>query len=227
MITSAMRKIGALSQGEVPTASESSDGLASLNAMLESLALKKIFVYYDREDVFNMVGGQASYTIGTGGNFSMPRPNEITGAFVRDAGFDYPLSVITQPQYAGITVKGTLSDHPEALYYEKSYPLGRVFLYQTPLEALPLHLHSSALLQSFANLTDVLSLPAGYERMIIFNLAVDIAGDYSLPIPESVSMIAKESRADVAGQNIVPMYAVCPASTDAGRSYNVLSDSWQ
>ena len=54
--------------------------------------------------------------------------------------------------------------------------------------------YTPASLPAFANPTTPISLPLGVTRSLIFNLALELAGQYSLPIPEGVQKQAYESR---------------------------------
>lgn len=68
IISRAMKDIGALAAGEVPTADEAQDGLDMLNDMLAQWSNENMMVFYRTEIVFPCVQNQTQYTIGPNGN---------------------------------------------------------------------------------------------------------------------------------------------------------------
>ena len=100
IITSAMRKIGAIGKGESPSADEAVDGLEMLNDLLASLSNDSLVVYARTFESFTLQGGVSAYTIGSGATFSTVRPVKIVSAYVRDGGIDTPLEIVTDEQYA-------------------------------------------------------------------------------------------------------------------------------
>ena len=54
--------------------------------------------------------------------------------------------------------------------------------------------YTPAAVPVFANNSTPISLPLGVARALEFNLAVELAGQYALPVPPNVSKQASESR---------------------------------
>jgi hypothetical protein len=79
IITRAMKDIGALAAGEVPTADEAQDGLDLLNDMLAQWSNENMMVYYKTEIIFPCVQNQIQYTIGPGGNVGSTFTGSISG----------------------------------------------------------------------------------------------------------------------------------------------------
>ena len=79
IITRAMKDIGALAAGEVPTADEAQDGLDLLNDMLAQWSNENMMVYYKTEIIFPCVQNQIQYTIGPGGNVGSSFTGSISG----------------------------------------------------------------------------------------------------------------------------------------------------
>lgn len=202
LITRAMRLIGQLEGDEDPSPDESADGLLSLNEMIESMSNEEQFVYQIVTDTFSWPSSQASRTIGSGGNFNTDRPIRLDdGSFLRVSGNDYPLKIITDQDYAGISQKTASSDVPWGLYGDRAYPLMNLYLVSVPSATVELHLASWKLLQSFTGLTTAIALPPGYTRMVRFNLALELAGEYGVEPPSEVRRIAAKSRAILLNTN--------------------------
>jgi hypothetical protein len=164
--------------------------------MMDSFSIDNLMIYQILEENFPLVVGTASYTIGTGGTFNTTRPVKITNAFIRDTSSnDYPVQIIDNLAYDSIPLK-TVTSRSQYLYYDASYPLAYIRLMYVPAYAETLYINSWKQLQQFADGTTVLSLPPGYERMIAYNLAIELHGEYggSMLNPEVVA-IAKEAKA--------------------------------
>ena len=79
IITRAMKDIGALAGGEVPTADEAQDGLDMLNDLLEQWSNESMMVFYRTELVFNTIQNTVQYTLGPGGSVGATFTGSITG----------------------------------------------------------------------------------------------------------------------------------------------------
>lgn len=210
LCTTSAKKLGAIQAGETLTAANATDCLAALNSMLDSFSLDRLFVYQVVQNSYAWAADTASRTIGTGGNFSATRPTKIEeGTFFRDSSNqDFPVAITEdRAVYDRICVKSTGSTYPELLFYSSGYPLGILYAYPRPSEALTLYLNSWQTLQSFSALTTDLSLPPGWQHMIEHNLAVELEPVFNLPCPDSVKRIAIESRTRIKRINAPSMLA--------------------
>ena len=64
IISSALKDIGALEAGEVPTADAAQDALYMLNTLIDQWSNEDMMVFNVTEIIFNVVPGQVQYTIG-------------------------------------------------------------------------------------------------------------------------------------------------------------------
>ena len=79
IITRAMKDIGALAAGEVPTADEAQDGLDLFNDMIDQWSNESMMVFYRTEIVFNTVQNTVQYTLGPGGSVGAIFTGSIAG----------------------------------------------------------------------------------------------------------------------------------------------------
>lgn len=222
VIKKSMRLIGALGQSETPTADEASDALASLNSMLEAWSIEKLMVYQILKENFTWASGQSSRTIGVGGNFNTTRPTKIENGFTRISNQDYHFIVVDKEVYDAQYDKTALGDFPSIVYFEQAVPLATIYGYPVPNASIDFHFNSWKQLQSFSTLTTNLSLPAGYQRAIEYNLGIELHGEYpDLPLPDSVGLIARQSKAAIKRINNVTLISQTEISGTA-RS-NILS----
>jgi hypothetical protein len=101
IITRAMKDIGALAAGEVPTADEAQDGFDMMNDMLDQWSNENMMVFYKTEIIFPVVQNQIQYTIGPGGQVGSQFTGSISGT---------TLTVVANSVTSGaITIGQTLS----------------------------------------------------------------------------------------------------------------------
>lgn len=102
IITRAMKDIGAVAAGEVPTADEAQDGLDLLNDMLAQWSNENMMVFYRTEIVFPTVQNTVQYTLGPGGSVGATFTGSISGTTLTVV----PDSAITGAITMGMTLSG-------------------------------------------------------------------------------------------------------------------------
>ncbi len=205
IIRMAMLDIGAIAAGEVPTAQEINDGLAALNFMLSEWNGIDSGIYINREVSKALVIGQASYTVGTGGDFNVQRPERIEGAFVRDAsGNDTPVKILTERREYDAIDNKTVAGTPMYVFYDATLPSGTLYAYPVPDDnTLTMYLLAPEPFVKLTSLTSDLStlFPPGYEAAIRWNLGVELCPGYSRNPTEVHLGKAKVSRERAFGVN--------------------------
>jgi hypothetical protein len=233
LLSSSLRKIGALSSGETIEVVRQIEALHALQSLLRSWGAISNNVFASIKENVSLVPGQSEYTWGASGNISSARPNQVTGAYVLDiSGVTHPVDIITEGKYRSISVKGTTS-RPFALYFHAEYPLAKLYLYPTPDSAEVLYLDSYKPFtetSSFGLTTDTLVFPGYYEEPMIYNLAIRLAPEYGKAVSADVSSIAKSSYLTMttlnAANHVEQLYILVPASSPYGARYSINSDSY-
>lgn len=216
IIRRSLRLIGALAAGETPSATEQADALDALNSMLDAWRTESLMVYALRTETLPLTGA-SSYTIGSGGDLNVERPVKIESAYQRIDGVDYPVAVASKQAYDGLAAKATAGDPASWLYYEPSYPLGRVHLYPVPASG-DLHLTVWTPLTAFAA-SDEVALPPGYREAITYQLAMRLAVEYGRAAPPEVVAIGSAAKADIKRANArVPLMN---SGLTTGRRYDI------
>jgi len=178
IINSALRRLRVLQAGEQPDATESADALQSLNDLLGTLSIEKLFVPQTTNETFNLTVGKQTYTIGTGGDFNTGRPISISKAYTTILDVDYPCEVIPRKKWLGIVYKKTSSSYPYWLNYHDTSPLGVIEFYPIPTDASTFTMDSIKQLTEFTALNTPTDLPKEYERYLKFALANDLGPEY-------------------------------------------------
>ena len=79
IISHALKDIGALEAGEVPTAAATQDAFDMLNDLVDQWSNEEMMVYYKNEIVYPITPGQTQYTIGPGGQIGANITGSISG----------------------------------------------------------------------------------------------------------------------------------------------------
>ena len=203
MVIRALRLIGEKEVGGSLSSAEQTAYLSDLNAMMESWSLERLMCYHEVEDSKALTVSDASYTIGSGGDWNTTRPTTITQAWIRDSSnLDSPVEIINQQAYNLIVQKTVDGTYPQYLYYDTAYSTARgtIYIYPEPSAALTLYITSWKQLTQFATIGETVALPPGYQRAIEFNLAVELAGGFK-SVSAEVAKIARESKAAIKSFN--------------------------
>ena len=212
MIESSMILIGAIARDQSASPRELKDGLLTLNNIIDAWNQRRELIYEVSRNEGVLTADTNPHTIGlavtggSAGDINIVRPQMIENASVIPAGttIELPVKVLTNAQYRAIPNKGVSAEYPTDLWYEREWPLGKIWLYPEPSGAAKLIFYAWKQLPSGLVLDEHFSVPPGYLRALRFNLAVEIASEYGQVLPEGhrVVMIAQTSIADLAVRNL-------------------------
>lgn len=205
IIARALRILGVLASGETPSNSEQNDSFTALQDMMSDWSNQSLFVYSTVRESFSLIPGQQNYTMGPGGNFSTTRPQRIEEALMTvqlSPETELPIKLVTEEEFAEIIVKSITTSIPLFLYPDYAYPLMNISLWPIPTVTLPIILYSWKALTSFATVNDTVSLPPGYQRALIYNLAVELAAEFGRDVKPTILALAVEAKANIKRLNI-------------------------
>lgn len=203
IVRSALRKAGVLAAGEPLSPDDGGDALEAFVLMVDGWTNESLLIPVLSTLEVPLIPGQSEYTFGevTGtppnNHVQTPRPERIITAFIRDRyNTDYIQEIIDTETFARISRKGNES-RPSRFYYRKSWPLNTIFFESTPYADEVLHLEVIQPLSGVlpaASLQEVISLPPGYKRALIYNLAIEISDEYGKAVTPATATIAAESK---------------------------------
>jgi len=201
IIENGLRKLGVIASGADPSSAEQADGLTALNEMIESFSNESVFIFDDNEETFLLTTSKASYTMGSGGDFDTTRPLKISKARIQlntsNPVIELRMDILSLDEWAKIVQKNISSNIPRSIYIDYSYPLATINVYPIPSVAQSIILNSMKVVQSFATAATAVSLPPGYNRMLTYNFAVEVASEYGVEPSPTVQRIANESKANI------------------------------
>jgi hypothetical protein len=211
----ALRLIGVVASGEPLPADQLKDGLEAFNDMVDVWNTEKLIIWVLARNTFTLTIGTNPFEIGPGvaaPGLNAPRPNRIeqgqawiTGGTLGTT--ETELEVLTLQQWASEQLPDS-SGIPSELYYEPTFPLGKIRFDVKPDAAYTLILYLEQMLsQVFVDgTTSELALPPGYKDAIVHNLAIRLAPEYGKPAPPEVVISAVEGKASVKRLNQKPLY---------------------
>lgn len=227
LITDVLLDMGVIADQQTPTAAQSVGALTKLNDLIESWNIDPQKLYGATQYIIPFVANKASYTIGSGGDLNIVRPNAISAAFVRNTYAtasqqqDIPITILNDQQWSDIPVKGMVGTYPYAVWFNMTYPL--ITAYITPIATSTNY--SLVLWDNNENATlslnTVLVLPPGYKRAMKYGLFVELAAGYQLPVPDSIQTLAATSKMSIDRQNM----QINILETSHATRYDILSNT--
>ena len=196
IIYGALRLIGQLAEGEVPSADTAQDALAAMNMMIDSWSTERLAVYATQDQTFTWPAGQATRTLGPTGNFVGLRPVLLDDAtyYVDLQGLSFMPAIINEAEYNAIVLKTVTSTYPQVIYAEASNPNATYSIYPVPTQALVWHFISVLELAQPATLGTELVFPPGYLRAFRYNLACELAPEFGVEPSPQVTRVAMVSK---------------------------------
>jgi hypothetical protein len=205
IVTSALKELGVLAAGEVATAADADEGLAALNRLVDQWAAEKLQIHTITRITWT-ISQVASYTVGTGATINVPRPVFINEVRLVDTtptpDMETPLQPLTDDGYAALPQKALTATRPYSWWYNPTVPTGTLHLFPIPTDSgLQGALYAPQPVQRFTSLSTAVSLPPGYERMLVKMLAVELGPSYEKPPDAALVRQAMEAQAAVKRSN--------------------------
>lgn len=197
----AMIKATIIYPGETIPTTKKTQVFDELNNLLESWSLRGSILYAGIRETFNLTSGTSEYTFGSGGDFNSARPTHLLDeSYVSEGDRDYKIVLREIDRYNLVPFKSN-SGVPEIIAYSPEFPLGKVYISPAPNSGLTVTITSVKQLVSFPDQTTNVSLPPGYARAIIANLAIEISPNFGKKVPDELAAIAGSSLSAVLKAN--------------------------
>ena len=183
IIKRALRLIGAISQGETPTALQVSEAATALNSLVKAWAADGMPLWAITERTLPLVSGQSVYSI------SNPKPLKVLQAWNHNttSNVDVPMRIITQAEY-NILGNKTSSGNPIQVYYDPRRSNGEMHLFPVPSTteqtANNIHYVCQIPFEDFNSATDEPDFPQEWYDAITYGLATRLAPEYGVPIAD-------------------------------------------
>lgn len=203
IVNGALRTLGVLADAEEATGNQMADGVTALRDLVAAWSLEQILIPWRTVESFDLSDDQILYTYGTGGDFDAERPLAIyDAAVILDGGQIAPLRPIGSREWQSRPF-ATIVTRPSAYWYEPTLPLGTLRLDVYPVDPRITFTVSRALSLPDA-ITDATGTAPGYDRALRFNLAVELAPEYGVPVSGDLRLLASQSKRTLENYNTRP-----------------------
>lgn len=228
IITAAMQEAGVLGVGQALSGADTTTGLNRLNWMLAQWQRKRWLIWHLVDVSFVSTGAQ-SYSVGTGGNLNVPRPDRIEAAYLRQLvnsqPIDYPLEELKSREDYSLVALKELTSFPYYFFYDAAYPTGQFYPWPIPLASIyEIHILVKEQLGSFSSLAQTINMPPEYIAAIHYNLAARLRPAYRLPPDPSLIGLAKDALNVIRNANAQVPRLQMPTDLVRGGLYNVFGD---
>jgi hypothetical protein len=234
LITRALRLIGEVAGEEIPTAAQATDGLEHLQDLMDSFKTQRLMVPVLLRTVTPLATSKPSYTIGTGGEINIARPETIEWArLVQDRNLlpvtEVPLQILKDQEWMDVRQKGLVSSYPQGIYFDHDWQAGLGLIYLIPIPSTgtsDLVLYSPVAFPEFSALHTTYTFPPGWNRALRLQLARELAPEYGRPWPPDLELAAVNSLADVKRVNHRHrvLFSGYP-DAERQRAYNIFTDT--
>jgi len=189
---------------DAPNTTDTDTALEALNNLLASWRNDNLTIFSSTKLTLSLVASTASYTIGPTGDLVTTRPISIEYAYQTISNTDYGVAIQTQEEYDRINDKTTTGDLVHLIAYNPTMADGTLSVWPIPNANTSLYLTVNTTLDVLTAGT-TLSFPPGWERALGANLAVEIAPEYGIEVPQSVMMLAQKSLTEIKRANLRPV----------------------
>jgi hypothetical protein len=237
LLNAVFRKLQVATKGVNTDITEMNNALQDLNIMLDEFSADTLMCMGSIMVSFPLIGGQAAYTIGAGGNFNGVRPNRITDVFVRDSsGSDYPLDIVALNQYNDNANKSIDLSTPSQLYYDTGAPqqvtpMGIINIWPAPDTSYTLFIGEQQSLSEFSALTDIVTFLPVYYSLLMWNLTERLYPEYPLMGDKEFATVLKMARSSQRAVETLNFKKVVSDDleipTTGGSRFNILTGQYQ
>jgi hypothetical protein len=208
VITSALRLVGVLADGEQPSDTNANTGLTVFNDMIDAWNAERQAIFTTRSDDFPFVLGQQAYTLGPGGDFDIPRPARIDAmsAILLNPNpsnpTEVPMSLYSVEDWqTKVPVKDVTGTFPTICYDDGDFPLRALSMWPIPTQQQNnVRIYSWQALAA-QTLTSKVSFPPGYAEAFRYNLAVRLGAEFDAPASSVVVQLAIQGLARIKTMN--------------------------
>lgn len=218
LCTNALRRIGAIAEGEQPSPALLADTFTRLNTMIDLWGTQRLTINGIEKFSRAAIQGHNPYTIGAGGDFNQVRPIWLSVVTVTIPGTiptDIPVTIIDAQTYAVmIAAKTTQSQISQYAYYDQAFPLGNLNLWPVLNDAtITLNIWVPVAIVQFTSLTQTITLLPGYQSALEYNLAKEMIPELGRPIDPATGQLVLAQATETLGwikrANSTPILVQC------------------
>lgn len=188
LIESALRKLGVLAEGQTPSAQNYLDSTITLNTVIAELKSAGMPLWARVE--YSFIPVTNVYSIGSGMTLNTLFPVRLLQAYRTENNTKIPMELVSRQDFNILPNSSTGS--PIKLNYQPFVNYGVVSLWPTPAASntATVTLVYQRPFQYFTtSTTETLDFPEEWYSAIIYNLAVRLAPEWGVPLPDRQLLI--------------------------------------
>lgn len=213
-IDAAMRKIGVLTAQDEASAADHQLGLETLNRIIDSYNTQDLIITY-MEDIpyavdYSVRSWGGSVTIGAGLEIDEVAPAQVEDLFWTMGGSSYKSKEMSYNQWADIATKNNIAIPSRHFVQRMNDNAIKIYFDCIPQDGLTLHLLAK---RPYTGVngegndyipTDDIKWNFGFEKMLMYRLAVELAPDFEVQASQTVISLATEAENNVMAHNFQP-----------------------
>jgi hypothetical protein len=205
----ALTEINALTPGAPIAAADMQLALTRGNAFIDSANAQSLMLNVTRLDAFTLPTSAQSYTVGPGGALDLPyRPNDILACAVVDNTQSPPvfihMTMVPADIWEAYNVVGFNTSVPTQAWYEKTYPLGTLWIRGIPTNlTYQLRIQTKQLIGQAASIGTTFLGPPGWYEAFMYSLAERLCNPFGKigDIKQDITARAAKARANFKASN--------------------------
>ncbi len=221
-------KGGLARPGRTASTEELADGLSRLNDMIDAWGIERLTIFFVLRTEKVLASGTVSYTLGTGGDINIVRPNRLESAGLildntADPVTEVEIDVFTDQDWRGIAQKDLTNPLAQGVYFDHGWTAGLARISPWPIPSVAtttLVLYALQALTAFADLTTNYTFPPGYAEALRLQLALRLAPEFGGLKDPSTKQDAALALSRVKRANIRPEVADLDRRTPGLRNGN-------
>ena len=180
IIKGALRKIGVVAQGEVPTQAQYDEGAFSLNLLIKAWEADGMPLWAITQKQVTLVAGQSVYTLNN------PKPLKVYQAWNHNtvSNVDVPMRLVTKQEYNSLGNK-TSTGNPIQIYFDPRRDDSKLYVFPVPTatEAASnvIQYVCQIPFEDFDASTDNPDFPQEWYDAVTYGLATRLAPEYGVP----------------------------------------------
>lgn len=186
-IAASLRKLNVLAAGQTPSVEDYDNGTLAFNALIGQYRALGMPLWARNTYSFSPVLNTVNYNIGTGQTLNTPYPVRMLQAFRQDSGNTTKIQMEVVPNYNFNLFPTSSGGMPIQLTYQPKVNFGTISLWPTP-DATAVTSTVTIVYQRpteyMGGLNDTLDMPEEWYNAIIYNLAVLLAPEWGIPLPD-------------------------------------------
>lgn len=182
LVEAVLKKLAVLSEGQTPSAQNYTDVQTALNLRIAEFRTLGMPLWARESFTFTPTTNQ--YTIGQGQTLNAVYPVKVLQAYRTETNTKIDMEVIPREEYN--ILPSNTSGSPLKLSYQPNINSGTIWLWPSPsvTNTATVTIVYVRPIQYFTGNTETLDMPEEWYNALIFNTAVDLSPEWSVPLPD-------------------------------------------